>query len=264
MEHHWGSEALRPFDRDLPSLKLRYILPAVQAPNIRVLEVGCGNGKILRSVRNVNPSCELHGCDVREPAAARDFSFTKITGPAFPYGDALFDAVIVMDVLEHVRPYRRYLAEIRRILKPGGYFAGFVPVEGNPLSAYAVSRLLFGRDVMERTKEHVNSFTTGGLVRLLAEHFTVERLRYSYHAVGQTMDCLLFTLMLNKTLERLFWNKNRYYNTEAESASGLVARCFNAALTAANRIAYYESALLKNVRAGAAGIHFICTNSRAA
>ena len=43
-------------------------------------------------------------------------------GEALPYGDAAFDAVVCVDVLEHVADLHRVLAEVARTLRPGGLF----------------------------------------------------------------------------------------------------------------------------------------------
>jgi SAM-dependent methyltransferase len=46
---------------------------------------------------------------------------------AMPFGDGVFDRVIAAEVLEHVPGDRRALAEIARVLRPGGLLAVTVP-----------------------------------------------------------------------------------------------------------------------------------------
>lgn len=46
---------------------------------------------------------------------------------ALPYGDGAADAAICCNVLEHVYGHRHLVAEIRRVLAPGGTLLGFVP-----------------------------------------------------------------------------------------------------------------------------------------
>lgn len=46
---------------------------------------------------------------------------------ALPYSDSAADAAICCNVLEHVYNHRHLVAEIRRVLKPGGALLGFVP-----------------------------------------------------------------------------------------------------------------------------------------
>src|SRR5207253_2879063 len=46
---------------------------------------------------------------------------------ALPFADATFDRVIVSEVLEHVTEDAAAIAELRRVLKPGGTVAVTVP-----------------------------------------------------------------------------------------------------------------------------------------
>ncbi|MGB7983486.1 MAG: class I SAM-dependent methyltransferase [Candidatus Nanopelagicales bacterium] len=46
---------------------------------------------------------------------------------ALPFADATFDAVSAFDVIEHCDPEQAALAEVRRVLKPGGRFLMSVP-----------------------------------------------------------------------------------------------------------------------------------------
>ena len=53
-----------------------------------------------------------------------------------PAADGEFDAVLAMDVLEHVTDPDHTLAEIRRVLAPGGGFHLQVPCEADPRSLW--------------------------------------------------------------------------------------------------------------------------------
>ena len=53
--------------------------------------------------------------------------FLSGSGYALPFADNTFDAVICSEVLEHLHEYNDAVAEIRRVLKPGGKFAATVP-----------------------------------------------------------------------------------------------------------------------------------------
>ncbi len=86
----------------------------------RLLDVGCGGGGIgaYFSLRN-----EVHGVDVENrilPEVRQKIVFTKIIGSRFPYGDSAFDIVISNHVIEHAEDQAGHLAEIFRVLKPGG------------------------------------------------------------------------------------------------------------------------------------------------
>jgi SAM-dependent methyltransferase len=57
-----------------------------------------------------------------------------------PFADATFDCVIISEVLEHLGEDDRALAEIARVLKPGGTLAASVPRRGPELLCWALSR----------------------------------------------------------------------------------------------------------------------------
>jgi SAM-dependent methyltransferase len=59
------------------------------------------------------------------PQISREIRNEDLTGLTFP--DNEFDLVISLEVLEHIPDYKKALAEIYRVLKPGGYFVFSVP-----------------------------------------------------------------------------------------------------------------------------------------
>ena len=57
-------------------------------------------------------------------------------GEALPFGDATFDAVMCVDALEHVSDLGQVLAEVARVLRPGGLFL-FDTINRNPMARFA-------------------------------------------------------------------------------------------------------------------------------
>jgi SAM-dependent methyltransferase len=94
----------------------------------RVLDVGCGNGYVLS--RYARRGAEVHGVDLTGTAvklSRRRFeiegihgSFQQIDGVHLPYPDHHFDIVCSMGVLHHIPDPAPLVAEMRRVLKPGG------------------------------------------------------------------------------------------------------------------------------------------------
>jgi SAM-dependent methyltransferase len=89
-----------------------------------ILDVGCGS-KPYKSIFKVN---DYRGLDIDSPLtrnlnAADDF----YDGTNFPYQQNRFDAVLCNQVLEHVFNPDEFLAEINRVLKPGGKLLISVP-----------------------------------------------------------------------------------------------------------------------------------------
>ncbi len=98
------------------------------------LDVGCGKGELLRAGRA--HFAAVKGCDVSAGMidAARDLPITPQTDPArIPFADASVDWVTAVCVFHHVEPRDRagLIAEIRRVLAPGGIVA---MIEHNPFN----------------------------------------------------------------------------------------------------------------------------------
>jgi SAM-dependent methyltransferase len=116
-------------------------------PNGRVLDVGCGIGKMARPLtRYLDSAGNYDGFDIvpegirwcrEEYASFRNFRFQladifnthyrkdgewKAAEYVFPYGDASFDVVFLASVFTHLLPpeTENYIREIARVLVPGG------------------------------------------------------------------------------------------------------------------------------------------------
>ena len=95
----------------------------------RVLDLGCGAGGSVDVFRARDPDVQWVGIDVPDSPEARtrtrrDARFESFDGVSMPFEDAAFELVYCKQVLEHVRDPEPLLAEVRRVLGPGGWFAG--------------------------------------------------------------------------------------------------------------------------------------------
>jgi SAM-dependent methyltransferase len=89
-----------------------------------VLDVGCGTQpyRVLFDVEN------YHGLEIDTPQArARRVADDYYDGTRFPYADGSFDSVLCNQVLEHSFAPETLLAEIARVLRPGGKLLLTVP-----------------------------------------------------------------------------------------------------------------------------------------
>jgi len=98
----------------------------------RVLEVGCGAGLLLRDIGlALGPHGLAAGVDVSADqiaAATRECAGVPAVKPmvcdirALDYPDGVFDAAVAVQVIEYIDDAPGALAELRRVLKPGGRF----------------------------------------------------------------------------------------------------------------------------------------------
>lgn len=95
----------------------------------RVLDFGCGPGRIMRHLAPLAEQSELHGVDVDPDViawCAANIPYARfITGPhnpPLPYPDASFDLIFSHSVFTHIDEARQdqWLGELHRILSPGG------------------------------------------------------------------------------------------------------------------------------------------------
>lgn len=97
----------------------------------RVLEIGCGTGKLTILLKRDQPSAEVIGCDPdprvlrRAQRKARRLSgirFERAYAQRLPYADGEFDRVLSSMMLHHIYQEAKpaAVAEIFRVLRPGG------------------------------------------------------------------------------------------------------------------------------------------------
>ncbi len=88
-----------------------------------VLEVGCGTGLVLRRIGEFARSAK--GVDLSpgmlERARARGLDVAEASATSLPFADASFDVACAFKVLAHVREVEAALAEMARVVRPGGH-----------------------------------------------------------------------------------------------------------------------------------------------
>jgi len=117
----------------------------------RVLDVGCGSRPYERLVS----SSEYVGLELDTPENRRSSrADVYYDGGPLPFPDASFDAVISNEVLEHVFEPDVFIADIARVLKPGGRLLLTVP---------------FVWDEHEQPRDY-GRYSSFGLTALLGKH----------------------------------------------------------------------------------------------
>lgn len=102
-------------------------------PGLRWLDVGCGSGAFTALLAERTAAAELHGLD-REPAMlthARDRLRESVQlhegdATALPFAAARFDVAVMPLVIVFIDDPGRAVAEMRRVVRPGGTVATYI------------------------------------------------------------------------------------------------------------------------------------------
>jgi SAM-dependent methyltransferase len=129
-DRYWSDDGFQPVGGDL-NPPLRALLERSIQPGARCLDVGCGDG------RTVGPwlleqGCRYVGVDVSEAAVgqatAAGLDARRIEDASvLPFEDGSFDAGLIIEVLEHLFAPHLAVAELHRVLRPGGVLVATVP-----------------------------------------------------------------------------------------------------------------------------------------
>lgn len=143
----------------------------------KILDVGCGPGSFLSVLAEAHPELEAVGVDIaspqidfaREKVASRfpKIGFELLQNERLPFPDNSFDAVTCIEVVEHIHPFlaAKILSEIRRVLKPEGFFVITTP---NYRSLWPLIEFLLERaSPVKYHDQHINKFTPNSLIKFL-------------------------------------------------------------------------------------------------
>ena len=134
----------------------------------KVLDLGCRSGALTRHFLDGN---EVVGVDVDQAALAKAEErgikpvVADVEEPPLPFADETFDAVVAGELLEHLGFPETLIAEVQRVLEPGGVFVGSVP---NAFNIQRRLRFLLGRPP-EKDPTHLHMFSPEQLRELLAD-----------------------------------------------------------------------------------------------
>ena len=154
----------------------------------RVLDAGCGEGAVLWAARQLG--FDPHGCDLAEPAVrlARGLVATENvhvgTIDDLPDASGSFDAVIALEVLEHLPDPRAFLERAAALLKPSGTLLLSMP---NRYRVFAVLKRALGKphSSTDYPPHHLTRWSAGALRRLLRRSFGEVRVgSLPYHAAN--------------------------------------------------------------------------------
>jgi 2-polyprenyl-3-methyl-5-hydroxy-6-metoxy-1,4-benzoquinol methylase len=153
-------------------------------PNAKVLDLGSGAGAWAQRLHDA--SYAVIACDTEEPQQAFEFPYHKLDlnqnfGDRF--GSAEFDAVCLMEVIEHLENPRHVIRQIRPLLKKGGILLLTTP---NASGLYSRVRFFFTGEMSMFTDEayvasgHITPLTAWQLEKIFAEN-DVQVLERGFH-----------------------------------------------------------------------------------
>ena len=175
----WGARDPESFERvrAIKQASCRELLAELARlrPGGKLLDLGCAMGFLLEAAETAG--FQGWGLDLNPEAvgiAKQRFGDRVAQGvldeSAFP--GVVFDAVTLIDVLEHVPDPTALLAQVRGRLAPGGVLAALLP------NAASLTRRLLGRRWPHYTPEHLFFWTPASLARQLrATGFEVREIR---------------------------------------------------------------------------------------
>jgi SAM-dependent methyltransferase len=129
------------------------------APPARILDFGCGTGAWLAELERFGAVSAVDA-DPSAVAFCHERGRTEVQlvppGAPLPFLDDAFDIVTALDVIEHIDDDVAALAELRRVLRPGGTLLVAVPA------------FMFLWGVQDEVSHHRRRYTAATLRRALA------------------------------------------------------------------------------------------------
>jgi SAM-dependent methyltransferase len=162
---------------------LTQVLRGFAGPAV-IVDLGCGDGSALAVAASHNPAHRFAGIDwswdALCQAQARGLTVVRggVSAPTLPVADGVADVVIMSELIEHLVDPDGAVAEVRRVLRPGGslllstpnlaawYNRGLLAVGIQPIFSEVSLRAVFGRPGRV-VAGHLRLFTRRALTEFL-------------------------------------------------------------------------------------------------
>lgn len=123
--------------------ELTVLAELVPLERLDIIELGCGNARMARTLLQRYPDCRVTGLEVDARQHAKNLAtpqerlaFIAAGAEAIPLPDAQFDLALMLKSLHHVPLplMAQALGETRRVLRPGGYLYVSEPIYDGALN----------------------------------------------------------------------------------------------------------------------------------
>ena len=159
--------------RGITGLFIQNVLKTLKELNPKsILDIGCGTGYIIKKIKN-SLDVEIVGCDIntnRLSIASKVFGRKLVTADItkLPFKNSSFDAVIAVEILEHLNDIDAAISEIKRVSK--NYVIITVPNE----PFFKLANFLRGKNIKTfgNTPDHIHLFNKHSLEKALSKHFS--------------------------------------------------------------------------------------------
>ncbi len=190
MSEPWALRLLRksPLKRD----KVTALLSVLGDVNgKRCLDLGSDNGVVslvLRQQGGTWASGDLTRETVQAIRGLVETDVHLVSEDRLPFGDAEFDVVVIADMIEHIAKEGAFVAEIARVLKPGGRLIVNTPHARNT----ALRRLRLGLGQTDEKHGHLRpGYTRESLTALLNGAFVIDASKTYTKAFSETVDTVM-------------------------------------------------------------------------
>lgn len=250
------------------TLKYRLCLNSLPKSG-RILEIGCGAGINLRTLKKLRPDLFYFGCDISQNslniAKSLDSQIKYLNQDlhSIRYNKKM-DHIIIIDVLEHVPDINKAIKSIKKAMKKDATMFINIPCEDSLL--YNLFTMV-DYDLKKKYGGHIRKYSKPEVISMLKNNgFVIENIKYNYHILGQIRDLLKYILM------DFAYKKNRRNLEEGafslegwdiilgiKEEKNLFKLCLKKSvkllLEWLETISYYESIILRNIGLCAIGLN---------
>lgn len=188
-------------------LHFSYALKAIKKLKGNLLDIGCGSGRFTSEIKKFRPDLEVVGCDNRQKPLDyfnsffnKDIKTLRCDARKLPFKNKSFSAVMMIDVLEHLKDPQKALKEVQRILKNKGIFHLAVPCEKS-LATWDGWLYFLLKINLKDSAGHIQLFSFRQIERLLKDNsFKIVDYYYNQHFIEQfcSFPYYLFVKLFNR------------------------------------------------------------------